>query len=79
MSIQKAYGGIGLGMEMMKYTLSLARQAGFHRIELTVRTYNEPGIALYEKAGFQKVGLLKDAAFIDNEFADEYLYQLILE
>ena len=79
MSIQKAYGGMGLGTEMMKYTLSLAREAGFHRVELTVRSYNEPGIALYEGAGFQKVGLLKDAAFIDNEYVDEYLYQLILE
>ncbi len=53
-------------------------EAGFHRVELTVRTFNDSGIALYEKAGFKRVGLLKDVAFIDNAYVDEYLYQLIL-
>lgn len=78
MSIQKAYFNIGLGRAMIEYALATAREAGFHRVELTVRTFNDSGIALYEKAGFKRVGLLKDVAFIDNAYVDEYLYQLIL-
>jgi RimJ/RimL family protein N-acetyltransferase len=78
MSIQKAFAGQGLGSEMMKYLLAVAKEAGFHRIDLTVRTYNVEGIALYEKTGFQKVGLLKDVAFVDGKYVDEFLYQRIL-
>jgi len=79
MSIQKEFCGIGLGAEMMKYTFTQAKQMGFHRIDLTVRTYNESGIKLYEKVGFERIGLLKDAAFIDGEFVNEYFYQKILD
>lgn len=79
MSIQNAFCNTGLGTEMIRYSLDLGKQHGFHRVELTVRTYNDAGIALYEKTGFQRVGLLKAAAFIDNEYVDEYLYQIILK
>lgn len=79
MSIQKAFCNSGLGTEMIQYSLDLGKQYGFHRVELTVRTYNDAGIALYEKTGFQRVGLLKAAAFIDGEYVDEYLYQIILK
>ena len=78
MSIQNEFSNSGLGTIMMQYTLELAKEYGFHRIELTVRTYNLPGIKLYEKMGFQRIGLLKDAAFVDDGFVDEYSYQIIL-
>ncbi|MES2803608.1 MAG: GNAT family protein [Bdellovibrionota bacterium] len=78
MSIQKEFCGSGLGTEMMNYTLVQAKQMKFHRIDLTVRTFNEAGIKLYEKVGFERVGLLKDAAFIDGEYVNEYSYQKIL-
>lgn len=78
MSIQNSFCGIGLGSEMMSYGLESARSAGLHRLDLTVRTYNDSGIALYEKWGFKRIGLLKDMAFIDRSFVDEYYYELIL-
>lgn len=78
MSIQQAYCHSGLGSEMMNYMLSMAKEIGFHRVDLTVRAYNLAGIKLYEKVGFQRIGLQKDAAFIDGKFVDEYSYQLIL-
>ncbi len=78
MSIQKRFAGLGLGFKMVRAALNAAKESGFHRVELTVRTYNLAGIKLYEKAGFQRIGLLKDAAFIDGEFVDEYSYQILL-
>ena len=78
MSIQQAFCNSGLGTEMMTYMLLQAKELGFHRVDLTVRTYNTAGIALYEKIGFQRIGLLKDAAFIDGQFVDEFSYQTIL-
>ena len=79
MSIQKEFCGTGLGTAMMNMMLDEAKQAKFHRVELTVRTYNEAGIKLYENVGFERVGLLKDAAFIDGEYVSEYSYQKILK
>jgi RimJ/RimL family protein N-acetyltransferase len=79
MSIQKEFCGSGLGTEMLKYMFTQAKEMGLRRIEMTVRTYNEAGIKLYEKMGFERIGLLKDAAFIDGQFVNEYSYQKILE
>ena len=78
MSIQQEFCSSGIGTEMMRYALLLAKEYGFHRVELTVRSYNKAGIYLYEKVGFQRVGLLKDTALIHGEYTDEYLYQIIL-
>lgn len=77
-SIQRAFCNSGLGTAMMKYAISKAKECGLHRIELSVRTYNPEGIALYEKLGFRRIGLLKEVALIDGKFEDEWLYELIL-
>jgi len=78
MSIQKKYSNLGLGTQMMKLAIDTARKVGFHRLELKVRTFNEAGIALYEKCGFEKIGTLKEAALIDGIYFDEYSYQMLL-
>ena len=79
MSIQKQFSNSGLGTQMMNLAINTARNMKFHRMELSVRTYNEAGIALYEKVGFERIGLLKEVAFIDDQFVDEFSYQLILK
>jgi RimJ/RimL family protein N-acetyltransferase len=79
MSIQRAFCNSGLGTEMMKCALALGKEFGFHRVDLTVRTYNSAGISLYEKVGFKRIGLLKETAYIDGEYVDEYAYQIILD
>lgn len=78
MSVQKAFHGQGLGQKMMSYAIEQCRLAGLHRLELSVRTFNQPGIALYEKTGFRRIGTLHEVAFIDGKFVDEYLYELLL-
>jgi RimJ/RimL family protein N-acetyltransferase len=78
MGIEKAFCGIGLGSALIQKALRHARDVNFHRIELTVRSFNDAGIKLYEKTGFERVGLLKDAAFIDGRYYDEYMYQILL-
>lgn len=78
MSIQNQYSGQGLGRAMLRLAISTARENGFHRMDLSVRTYNAPAIGLYEKMGFDRIGLLKEIAFIDGEYVDEFAYQKIL-
>jgi len=50
----------------------------FWSVELSVRTHNTAGINLYEKVGFKKVGLLKEIAFIDDTYCDEFMCEIIL-
>jgi RimJ/RimL family protein N-acetyltransferase len=76
MGIEIEYHHIGLGTALITYALENAKALGFKRIELTVRAFNQPGILLYEKVGFRRVGILKDMAFIDGEYHDEYLYEI---
>ncbi|MBL7546148.1 MAG: GNAT family N-acetyltransferase [Bdellovibrionaceae bacterium] len=79
MSIQREFCNSGLGTELMRLALTKAKIAGLHRLDLLVRTYNLEGIALYEKMGFQRIGLLKEIAFVDGQYVDEFSYQLILK
>ncbi len=76
-SIQNAYHGLGLGEAMMRFAMEKSKESGCHRLELTVRTYNTGAIALYEKLGFKKVGTLRETAFIDGQFVDEYMYDYL--
>lgn len=79
MSIQKAFCNTGLGTQLMRVALEQAKEAGIHRVDLTVRAYNKEGIALYEKMGFERIGTLKEIAFIDGQYVDEYSYQVIFK
>jgi len=64
----------GLGSE----AVLLLCQFGFsdlnlHRIFLHVFSSNIPAITAYEKAGFTREGILKDAAYIDGQYQDVFL------
>lgn len=78
MGLIKEFHSQGLGTALMRYAIETSRAIGFNRLELSVRTYNEAGIRLYEKSGFERVGLLKNVVFIDGTYRDEYLYQRML-
>lgn len=78
MGIEEAFHGIGLGRALMEYAILNARDFGFSRLELTVRAFNQAGINLYERVGFQRVGLTRQSAFIEGQYFDEYIYELII-
>lgn len=78
MGVEKEFHNLGLGAALLNYAIEAATQNKIHRLELKVRTYNEPGIALYEKVGFRRVGILNEVAFIDGKFCDEYLYEMLI-
>lgn len=79
MGLEQDYQNIGLGTALLTYAFENASEIGIKRIELTVRTFNTSGISLYEKVGFRRIGTLKEIAFIDGEFCDEYMYEKLLK
>ena len=69
--VHDAWQHRGVGSRLLGALLELAdRWLNLSRIELTVFTDNAAAIALYEKHGFGREGLLRRYAFRDGEYAD---------
>ncbi|HLJ72199.1 MAG TPA: GNAT family protein [Roseiarcus sp.] len=77
MGILPAFRGRGLGRRLLTATLTQASRAGFVRIELDVRADNARAIALYEKAGFVREGVIRDAVCVDGVYCDAILMALV--
>lgn len=72
--------GRGYGIQLMNEIIHFCRQQGFLRIELSVAVVNKKAISLYERAGFQREGLLKKYTYLasENRYMDELLMALLL-
>ena len=77
MGLLPEWRGRGLGQRLLEATLGQARRSGFKRIELDVHADNQRAIALYEKAGFVREGLLRNASLIDGVFRDAILMAIV--
>jgi putative acetyltransferase len=79
-AVHPAFGGKGCGQRMLNEILLLGKEMGFLRMQLGVSTINTKAIHLYEKAGFEKEGLIKKYIYLkkENIFLDDvvmaYLY-----
>lgn len=58
--IDPQYHGQGYGRHLLQHLLSLARQNGADTVFLEVRPSNETAIQLYNRLGFNQVGLRKN-------------------
>jgi ribosomal protein S18 acetylase RimI-like enzyme len=76
MGLRAPYRGIGLGRQLIDHALQQARERGFERIELMVRSPNARAIQLYGQVGFQEEGRKRDAVRLDEGSEDEVLMAL---
>ncbi len=73
-----AMRGKGVGGLMMKKILEVGfGQLGLHRISLNVYDFNHSAIACYEKAGFIKEGLLREAVRVGNQYWSVFLMSVL--
>ena len=73
MMVRDDWQGKGVGSALMQAAVDLAdKWLNLARLELTVYTDNEAGIALYKKFGFEIEGTLRKFAFREGEFVDAY-------
>lgn len=69
--VDTMHQGKGVGSALMSAAVDLAENwMGLTRIQLEVYPDNIPGIALYEKFGFEREGVLRGFAFRDGEYVD---------
>lgn len=77
--ILQRYSGQGIGKRMFMALEEWAVQQGMHRLELTVMTHNQRGIALYQRMGFQVEGVKRDDLFVDGGYIDQYMMAKLLD
>lgn len=76
----KAARGKGAGTFAVKKMIDHAfRNINLHRIELSVLNYNLAAIHVYEKCGFIREGVKRQAVYKNGTFTDMYLYAVLRE
>jgi len=73
-----AHRSMGYGREAMELVLDFAfQELNLHRVALTVFSYNEAAIKLYEKLGFTKEGTHREFLHRDGKRHDMHLYGML--
>lgn len=74
----EGYRGLGYGKEALELILAFAfDHLGLHKVRLSVHSYNEPAIRLYEKVGFIREGINREGVFLKGQWLDQYDYGLL--
>jgi ribosomal protein S18 acetylase RimI-like enzyme len=79
MGVIEQFRGRGIGSALMATTLEAAKQRGITRVELHVREHNQRAIALYEKFGFVREGLMRRDVFVDGVYENSLLMAVLFE
>jgi len=68
----------GYGQEIAAAVLKYAFQnLRLHKVDLRVLAYNKRAIASYGKSGFVREGILRENAFINNEWHDDVVMSIL--
>jgi ribosomal protein S18 acetylase RimI-like enzyme len=68
----------GIGAALIEALAERARGAGIRRVTLRVLSTNSPALALYERAGFEVEGVLREAFLLGGAYVDDVLMGLDL-
>lgn len=75
----KEYWGQGYGTAAIRTLLKLAfEEMNLHRVFLRVDEDNERGIRCYEKCGFQRDGILREAVFREGRYHDQLMMSVLV-
>lgn len=74
--IHPSFAGNGYGVQLMEEIKLFADAEGYKRLELSVAVINEKAIRVYEKAGFEKEGVLRKYTYQQSE--DRYLDEVMM-
>ena len=77
---EKSAWGKGYGTEATRLVVRYAfEELHLNRVQLHVYAYNLRGIRVYEKVGFRREGVLRQAHVYDNRFWDTVVMAMLCE
>jgi len=76
--VRRDWRGKGVGRHLLGALVDRARAGGFHKMVLSALARNEAGVALYESAGFSRVGIYREMGWLDDQWVDVLLMEKIL-
>jgi diamine N-acetyltransferase len=75
---EKAYWNQGYGTDAIRTLLCLAfHEMNLHRVFLRVDEDNARGIRCYEKAGFRREGTMREVAFREGKYRDQFMMSIL--
>lgn len=76
--ITRTQRGQGIGTRLLDEVIRTARQEGYRKIVLRALPFNERGIALYSKFGFERVGIHRKHGWLEDRWVDILVMELLL-
>ena len=76
--VDEAWHGQGLGSRLAKEIESRAIEAGIHSLVALIENSNAPSVKLFERLGYVRVGVLREAGFKFGRRLDVVYYQKII-
>ena len=76
--IERGWRGKGVGRRLLERLLDLGREIGYHKLVLAAFPFNGAGMALYERMGFQTVGIYREQGQLDGRWVDVIVMERLL-
>lgn len=70
--------GAGVGRKLLDGLIEAAREIGYHKMVLAAFDWNRSGMALYERAGFRRVGVYREQGRLDGRWVDTVVMEKLL-
>lgn len=79
-AISQTHLGKGYAKKLFNEIILHAKNNNFKRLELSVATFNQKAIKLYQSFGFEIEGKMRNYTYLksENRFIDEYIMSLLL-
>ena len=77
-TVLREYWGRGIGSRLMQMMIDFAKEVGIEILYLEARSDNLRALSLYEKFGFESIGIYKNFFKIEGKYYDATLMTLLL-
>jgi ribosomal-protein-alanine N-acetyltransferase len=76
--LKPAYWGKGIMVEALNRVVQFGfEEMGLNRIQVTIMSTNPRSMALIEKVGFKREGILRDYSKFEGKYSDEHIFSML--
>ncbi len=76
--VAREWRGRGAGRALLERVIEVARALGFRKLVLAAFPFNPAGVALYDRAGFARVGIYREQGQLDGKWVDIVVMEKLL-